>query len=683
MAVAATKPPSRTLVNPTFSVAELGRLIAGLKTRYDGDGASKPSEGPSRPTTMHGLMRWRRESFHALRAADPFLPPPYDKGPRFQSDLPRQKHSELKGRLLENPVVIKVRPQAPTEALKKLADSAEQVLNVGLNDLLERLGLDLAGRLADGVIIDGQAFVHWRYDKTRAAEMGEAEERDELPEDSDLDDVSAKAAKAEERGRYEEAAAGGKKYRETAKSRMERHKLAKARAGLPFWIEAPDPQSVYVLEDQGSANGFAMAVRLREVPLLDYTAALRTDRLYLSLHDVNAKIAIYEEKDKPADWLLTGAEGYPQSVEVAHVWTRDECYEIARAAGEWEVVKSWAVQGGMPPFARAVGVDNGSPDPALRYEPALEGVFRTKELYDRGQSLYLNLAEITALPFAYKRLADGTFAVTDDGKSRMRLSRNAADSMTLAPGEEIVWSEFTVGEAFVRSLEYLRQIHAESAPPTGKAEINAQTQPWSALLGQQQESVSPARLASHIASAYRVMVRSMVECLARKAEEGGHGESVAVLIDGKAVEIEPEQWRSLIVDVSVSPKSAAERVTTTELYASLAERGHPILDEQIVEDGLGVADASEHLAAFNAQKMVKLFQPGLAQQKLAAYFGRQFVLGSDMQAVGMGGAPADDEAVLAANGVRPAVPGLGTKGEMRALPDLRAPGAVPQQGRPG
>ena len=447
----------------------------------------------------------------------------------------------------------------------------------------------------------------------------------------------------------------------------------------------PDPQSVYPLEDRSPLSAFAMVAQIREVPLLEYRQALKGDGLYLSLHDLNKKITIEEEKDKPADWLFSGLAGYPRTITVALVETRDEVYELAKAAGEWEIIKSFRHYNKMPLFARAVGVDNGSPDPALRFEPALEGVFRTKEAYDRMQALYFNLGEMTALPFAYIKRGDGTFVMDDDGMSRKRFSRDAAHSFELADGEELVWSTFEVGEAFVRGLEYVRQLHAESAPATGKAEISATTQPWAALLGQQQESVSVARLAKSIASAYRVMVRSMVDCLTRKAEEGGPGESVVVLVDGRAVEIDPEAWRELIIDVSVSPKSAAERVTTTELYASLRERGHPVPRRKLVEEGLGEADASEYLQEFDAEEVyLREVRPGLVRQQVAAYFGSEYVLGSDLQAVDSQGQPADPMAVLQANGVtprvRPNVPGLGQGGRMPAMSPLTPPGAVPRNG---
>ena len=233
MAMAKKKPGATPLRHDgaAFTAPELARILSELQTRYDG-APKLPSESPARTTSLHGLMKWRRQHFHNLSGADPPLAKPYDTLPKFQSDLARQKHVELKARLLENPYIITVKPMRPTEKLKTLADDAEQLLNKGMDDLLERLGLDVVGALADGVIIDGQTYINWRYDSAQLPSMGDANERDELPADSDIDDDDTRREKAEERDRYEEQEGG--RYRETAASQKERHKLAKARAGLPF-----------------------------------------------------------------------------------------------------------------------------------------------------------------------------------------------------------------------------------------------------------------------------------------------------------------------------------------------------------------------------------------------------------------------------------------------------------------
>src|SRR3972149_5233419 len=97
-----------------WSETDLSDLLGELQTRF------KP---------LHEKIEKRRAHFENDPLVSPKLAPPYDQMETFQSDLPRQKWSRLKARLVENPPVIQT--EAPTEGQRAKAQRHETVLNDG------------------------------------------------------------------------------------------------------------------------------------------------------------------------------------------------------------------------------------------------------------------------------------------------------------------------------------------------------------------------------------------------------------------------------------------------------------------------------------------------------------------------------------------------------------------------
>lgn len=631
-----------------LSEIELTAILEQLMRRYDGQPKAAGSDAPD-DKSLHGLMKWRREHYHNLPAADPVLGKPYQDAPKYQSDMLRRLHVQNKARVTENGFIIRCVPPKETEAWHRIADDAESVWNVGLDKIQEKLSLDIMGSLNDGQDIDAFGVLHWYDNHTLAPDK--YRESDE-PEEG-----------------YEETEDG--KYRETPDAFLERRKLAMARKGLPVYIEVVDAMTFYFVPDRSTDNGFGLCAIIREVPILDYRQGLTGGELYLSLNEADSKILIYEEHDKPADWQTSQADSWGKSVTVACLWTRDEYYELAKYSHgkNWEVVKSFEHLYGMPPFAIAEANTNGSPDPALNYEPTLEGVYRIKPFYDRAMTFYMVLAEMVALPYYYVQLGDGSYSLGADGQ-RLALSRHSLMQFQLPPGATLVKVEYQINEAVIRGLEFLRDEMVQAAPATGRAEISVSTQPWTARIQQAQESMEPARLVKSNSRAIRTMVRSLTIAFGEDAKKGGIGEPVYVMVDGQPVGIDAEKWRDLIIEVDIDPHSAAERVTIAEHQASILVRGLPFTERKFVEEGLGEPDASDFLTSWKAEQFSKTYiEPGLVAQILKEEFGDMISIGPDGKMYGMGGQEVPPEQVLARNGVTPmqtSANGLNTGGSLTA-----------------
>ena len=109
----------------TFELPALKQIIMQLV----GPAASAESPSGGRFHALHEKIRHRTEHFHNLEAADPVLPAPYDAGPKYQSDILRRTHVQLKARQTENVPVVRVSPASDAPKQQKLADDFEMVRN--------------------------------------------------------------------------------------------------------------------------------------------------------------------------------------------------------------------------------------------------------------------------------------------------------------------------------------------------------------------------------------------------------------------------------------------------------------------------------------------------------------------------------------------------------------------------
>lgn len=594
---------------------------------------------------LHDKLDARELHLHADELVDVFLPKPYNEGHKFQSDRPRQVGIELWSRLMENTAVVRCEPTKDTAKRREDANALEQVLNSGIQNVQDRTGLDIQGALADGLIHMCYGVLHWRLADDIWPEIPEPEEWDELPGDADRKDYTRSTK--------------DKKYREKPDAYKKRVARTKASAGFPWMIECLQPSQFYYLEDNSLENGLGMAMVTRVVGLMDYGSALKkSDNLVVSLNQENKRFSVYMEREAPPEYSPSGYQWSETRVQVAELWTRDEYYELcAPEGGGWTLVKACAHPYGMPPFVRVPANEYNTADPAIRFQPALEGLYRQKPAIDRAMSLFLTLAESIAIPYYYLEAVEGGGPLLDESGQVVTFSRNAP--IPVPRGYKISSLPYEMNPAYVELNRFLNEEFDKAAPSTGKAPIEAATKPWTARLGQSQENVEPKKYLRNIARGFQTMVRNMAMVMSMPKEEGGTGPvyTFAYTKGGDVdydniVGIEPEQIRSINLSVTIQPESTAERIT-------LEEHGRDLLNdekvgltlEEYVEDFEGKPNADEVVAKRRATRAYEQYiEPGLIRVKIAEKLGQQVLIAADGAAMGPMGQPMSYDQALAAKG---------------------------------
>lgn len=644
----------------TLNEADVRRFIAELaSTRSD-----KNLE--TRFGKLHKKIRQREDHFYNLPGADQKLPPPHDTADAYQSDIARRTHVEFKSRMTENPLRVKVTPARSTVSQKAIANNMATVFDRGLELVQERAGFSIQGDLADGQMICCYGVLHWQKAADVWPSFPEALKEAEEPDE-------------EERKNFEERDGV---WIETDRSRIDRHDHGKARAGFPWYIEVPHPSMFSFIRDRSVDNGMAMALLLREVPLIEYNDKLRmADEITVSIHDVEPRLRIHREAEGPAQGEPS-AQSNPTTVHVAQLWTRDEMYEaVARSgadgsnSGAWQLVKSFKHAYGMPPFALATGNYTNHPDVSLAYEPLLEGVYRNKPFHDKVRTLVAVLSEEIALPFYYLKLADGQYMTGGDGKPKA-LTRSAASALQI-PGE-LVKVDFDLDPAMIQNLELHLQELQESAPRTGNVEVGASTQPWTVRLAQDIANAEVKNAKFQQALAVRTMIRSMARVQSLPAGEGGFGEAVLVYAretDGRinrdqTVGVAPEDIISLDIDVTIDPNSSAQTIANIEHAIQwLNDPLVPYTQMDFMEEAFRAERPLERIKAAEAELIYReRVRTGVVEQMLVERFGKTFVASPDGTIVGPGGQPTQPGDVLAANGFRilGAGPSAGPTGDVLA-----------------
>jgi len=673
----AAKPKKQRLGATTLSEAALRRIIEQLV----GTASTTTNASGGRFKALHERVRTREQHFYNLTEADPVLPAPHnDTAAKFQSDAPRRLWAQLKARLTEN----KPQPSAGSKTAKgkkqQAADKLERILELGFADLQRREGIDIVGELADGLIIQCYSLLHWEKAADVWPGMPDYEERDEIEDD--------------ERKRYGPEKVGGK-YRETDASLQERDTRAKAQAGFPFYMEVYHPTQFAFIADRSMANGMGGVLTMRRVPMLQYVEELEKDGHYPRLSmDANAatakRLLIYDERPSPdpgspsADPTAWGKE-----VLVYQWWTRNEWYELVNdesqpTTGGWRLAKSGTHSYGMPPFALCKANETNSTDPALRYTPALDGVYRIKPYVDYYRTLLFAIAQQIALPLYYLVDDTGKMGLGDDGKPLI-LTRDALAAQQLPPGHKLEKVQFELNPAFVSAMDSLQEEFRESFPQTGQTELSATTQPWTARIGMTLANVEPARYVGNIAECLSVAFENIALQMSLPAEQGGFGRSVPMLDGEEVITIDPEDIRGLKVDVSIGKVGAAEQITVEEHgRVLLNDPLVPMTREMYVEEYMGRANASELIAAWDAQRTYdEYLRPGVVKQELARLFSEFLVMGANGDVVGLDGQVVDPSAELRERGWQvdapPPPPGpssvpAGAEPTMPTMPSMEAPG---------
>ena len=531
---------------PLLTLDDLQRILDQL-------GAGRgPARGPlSRFDALHQRIRTREAHLYNAPEADPRFGAPWEDAKPWQSDIARRSWSQLRDRLTEHPFRIHVEPPEEPPGgdprARHAANDLERVFEHGLQLVQERAGFSIQNDLAYAQVCLCYGVLHWQ----RAD--------DRLP-------------------------TAASRSGETRRERRERGRRASARAGFPWQIEVVRPDQFAFIEDRSAENGLALAVVVRETALGPYREALRGQDGLRIAADPHAppdrpRLRIGPEREAPQPDEPSGG-GWGDRVRVASVWTRDEYYELAApssaggGSSQWALVKAAEHAYEMPPFAIAAADVNHHPDPVRRWEPALEGVYRVKPLFDRERSLGRFLAEQAAIPLFWVQLASGAWELDESG-ARVELSADAAAARTLPEGATLHKVDFELESAFVEFLRMSAEELDAAAPDTGAfapGEVGPNTQPHTLniLLGARNAQV--LRLKQRQAEAVRTMLRNMALVMSKPLEDGGFGEPVWVfaksrsgqLLERTVVGVDPADIPSLDIEVRIDPWSQSQRIAIQE-----------------------------------------------------------------------------------------------------------------------
>ncbi len=643
-------------------------------------------------TKLHQHVKnYRRPHFYNDPSVDPKLAEPIAHV-RYQSDMPRKIWGQLKARLAENHGQVNVTPRGGQEGSRE-ADDAEATFNAMWAIVEERNATTTQGDLADGQIVDGYSILHWYRMDQDYPETPDYEWLDDLPEDEDGDDEPTKRRKKRTRDRFrpdvdDEGNETGR-YKETDKSLQERTKVKRAKAGSPYHWEVPSIYSTFFSRD--SLFDVGPIVHVKRVPLIDYDEELR--QYGSTLHVENGKAVLKSMREglestpgeaPPSDSPSGG--DYGTTLSVATLWTKSEWYEFcserefvpdAEMTGDgWTLVKSGKHGFGRPPFEVVPAEVFNSNDPLERYLPALEGVFRTKPNHDRLTAIFMGLAERHAIPDQWWETQPSSEpGLTEEGMS-VELGTSTANAGHVPQGWTLKQNNVQLNPAFAQARDTMQLDMQESAPSTGQAEIDADTQSWTAKFAINQANAGPRMYLDNQVRALRAMFRSIARDISTDPDDGGFGAAVWVYSrddegneTDKIVGIDPQDIETLNVNVSIDPTASSERITNIEHGRTLLEAGL-ITRRTFYEEHMAIKDASQYMAELDGEVLYNQYiKPGLIAQALAEEFGSQAIFTPDGKLVGFNGQEKSPDQMMAERGYQPAVP--------PGVPNPMGPGGQP------
>lgn len=689
-----------------FDEQDCWRVIGEAWSRFKGQPNSQGVTNNSRAPGLFGLVQRRREYLFKQPQADPVLPEVVGEFPRYQTDIIRQKHTEFVSRLVENPFSIQASPSSLRKSARANADVAERVISYGAAKLQESSGIDWQKALAEGLSAYCYGVLHWQ--KIPGPTIPEPEYIEELDEDDAEDfQLTSEALDGDE---------SKGKYRETPQALEKRAKLLKARHGLPFHVEVVPPDQVAFVDDESADPGPGMAIHIKEIGLIDYNGKINTEGLRLrmtsgprggnpklALEDFDPETEVGMERGAPYTLGMPSIAGWKQRISVACIWTRSEYYELVApvlitgssetivATSGWVLVKAGKHGYGRVPFVRAYAtVEENEWDPALRYRPALDGLYQQAPMFNYTRALETTLATRIAIQdyFMTQDVNAPPLGEGDEEGDSVVLPKDSVNARILPPGADLKpYGQQDISAAFVRMRELLQKELYEAAPPTGATEITATTQPWTARLGQAQANAYPSMTLRSIANALAEMFRNWVEIASKDPEEGGLGYGLYVpsSTDNKfddwtsVVGLEPKEWAGIWLDVMIDPVSAGERTTQTMLDLQLLNNPiHVMTPEQFATEGLGKEDATSWMMEVESYYAVQPYISKIVQQELAKRWGNRVIVSADGSLIGAQGQQVDPMQILAQNGVRQATnTGGGAGGAQPVSPAMGLPPLPP------
>lgn len=559
-------------------------------------------------------IQTRDQHFYAAKEANPQLAAPFDKRQTFQTDALRRVYSKAMTRVLEHPVQVHIEPRDGTQDDKEAANAVEEYIENGLREIEARNGYRLQGFLGHGQFLHAYGVLRaWECRNWPVMKAG-------APDTSYVDAMS--------------------KYR-----------AAKAESPFAFMVDVPRADTFGFVADKYAENGMSVAVFVESIATLEYAQNIWTkDGLKMARDEQSKALAIgpLGASDRPEQFDHSGGLEAWGDMRVAQILIMGECYELACCDnGPWSLVKSFKHRFGMTPVTLAKALVTNHPDPIYRYEPFLLGLFRTKPLYDLERNLGRLLAEEVAVKKYWAELPNGQAWIDARGE-KIVFSADSALVDKMPAGAKLVSADMTIDPAFIQFLERSKMDLDESIPETGFFDFGANTQPHTAVMAQMQANAEIADIKTEQAQAFRVLIQSMVHCMAEWAAEG---DGVVIRTsDGKLVEPTEEMLRGMTVEIKIEANSGSQQVANEQYLREKTRDPNALytIDEYLEATGRENTDAVKD--KWIAEKVEMRYWPQVAMQEMVKHLGDAYVLTPAMTAVGLDGKPATPLDIIAANG---------------------------------
>lgn len=631
-------------------VSILNRLLSGR------DGTPK-----GRFAVLNEAIKQRDAHFTNAKEADPKLAPPYSKRQVFQTDAIRRTYNMAMTRILEHEPAFHVEAKRKTQENRRIADAIETYLRDGLAQVETRNGYRLQGFMGHGQLLHCYGIL--RCIPRRASELP-----DRMVKDS-IDGLQRENFTLREDGKYEE----------TESARLARYRDQKAVEDFPFIIDSPRADTFAFIPDRTHPSGIAVGVTIEAVPFLDYSDEVKKDGIAVSMdRDKKLHVSMLAERPSSDDQSAGSDWG---DVNVAQVWTATECYELISgvSGSEWSMVKSFKHNYGSTPFSIAPATMTNHPDPLYRYRPYLDGLFKTKPLFDMERNLGRLIAEETAIPRYWVELKEGGYWLDDSGQPLV-LEQNSALAQRMPEGSRLVRADVKIEPAFVQFLERSKMELDEATPPVGYAsEIGAYTQPHSIYMQQIQSNAPIADLKRKQARAMEHIFTMVIEQMARWADDGDP--IVIQLGDGALVEPTAEQLRGLTVGVKIEENSGAQQVAKEQYLREKSKDPAAIYSTSEYLEETGREDKEAAFAQWLSEKARMRIWPQIVEQELIKAYGDAYVLTPAGTPVGTDGKPMSPLDILAQSGFQAlatVTTGVGGMGSGAGQANAPLPATPPQ-----
>ena len=642
---------------------------------------------------LYDKVERRRRHFYADASADPRLGKseggrpqpgdPYAEVSRYQTDKLRQKAVEWVSRVAERHVIYDVvLPGGPEDAKNKdTGATIAETYNAWMMDTEERTAppLFLQDALAWGQVRDPYAILHSRWatdlwpelerEYTTEKPMGDAAKRFEpLPKPVEVSEpCEACAGTGEQPGPdpdYPQTAmcpeCGGEKMKSRTQARYiehgdaydERMRREYAGDGSPWHDEVIDFMQFVPEIDNSPRKGLRRALVHFEVDLSTYTDAERDN---ISAEELRAVAKAPGDSHSSSGHSTPSSEQSGAKVTVYQLWTRSHCYEWA--SHDEAKVKGWAhrYKRGVPFWILPVH-DTGHPDPVWRFECPLEGMYRTKEYVDRAWTITAAAVEGQANPL--------TTTVDKDGPGYLPpMTLDPTGNPTSVGGSEAGRNEATTGEKKTLSFpmpqsvpQWLELIDAamdKAAPETGRAEIDKNTQPWTAKQAQAQANIGPGNaikiqrvvFQDNIRFKHEQHIEENIPLIAFARDDDGNQRL------GEPLFVAASELARFNPVALIDTSGENQRITDVEYTAAMVERGFGT-DEDVYK-AQGHDDVGARALEVEVWKIMQPLRAERIRQEIAARMGTRFVLGPMGEMIGPGGVDAGPEGVAAATGIKP------------------------------